>query len=123
MAVHVGIMQFRLEVPGARSLKDRRRALKSLQDRVRHRFDVTWNEADEHDDVDRRSVVCTTAGSDARLLRSTLDKIRRFVEDSGKAWPISVEVDVFPWNPHERRWSEETEPVASSLGRFGSERE
>ncbi len=110
MAVHVGVLQMMLEVPGARSAKDRRRALKSLQDRVRHRFDITWNEVQDLDgEHDRRRVVCTSATSDPQLLRSTFDKVRAFVEQSGRAWPLAVDVDVFPWHPAEPRWENNDE--------------
>lgn len=110
MAVHVGVLQMQLEVPGARSAKDRRRALKSLQDRVRHRFDITWNEVQDVDgEHDRRRVVCTSASADPQLLRSTFDKVRAFVEQSGRAWPLSVDVDVFPWRPAEPRWGNDNE--------------
>lgn len=109
MAIHVGVMQMHLEVPGARSAKDRRQALKSLQDRIGHRFSVTWNEVAEATEHDRRRVVCTTAGSDPQALRSVFDTLRRFVEQSGRAWPLDVDVDIFPWKPHERRWADLTD--------------
>ena len=109
MAVHVGVLKMLIEVPGARSLKDRRQALQSLQDRARHRLHITWNEVDGVDETDRREVVCTTAGSDARLVRSTLDKVRSLVESSGRAWPVTVDIDVFPWKPHVLRWQDDDE--------------
>jgi len=106
MATHVGVMRLVLDVPGARSLKDRRRAVVSLRDRVRHRFPVTWNDVDEGGGHDVAVVVCTSASTDPRLLRSTFDSIRALVASSGKAYPRTVDVDVFPWHPAERRWSD-----------------
>lgn len=109
MAVHVGVMKMLLEVPGARSLKDRRQSLKSLQDRARNRFHITWNEVDGVDETDRREVVVTTAGSDARQIRSVLDQVRSLVDGSGRAWPVTVDIDVFPWKPHVLRWQDDDE--------------
>ena len=106
MATHVGVLRLVLDIPGSRSLKDRRRAIRSLRDRVRHRWPVTWNEIDDTDLHDSRAVVCTSASADPRALRSTFDAIRHFVETSGQAWPRSVDVDVFVWQPPERAWSE-----------------
>jgi len=106
-AVHVGVLAMRLRVEGARTLKDRRQVLNSLRDRVRHRFEVTWNEVDPGEEPTRCDIVCTTAGGDARVVRSVLDKIRDFVDGSGKAWAASVDVDVFPWHPPDVRWPTE----------------
>jgi uncharacterized protein YlxP (DUF503 family) len=103
-AVHVGVLSLRLRIEGARTLKDRRQVVHSLRDRVRHRFEVTWNEVDPGEEPTRCHVVCTTAGGDARLVRSVLDRIREFVDGSGHAWAEVVDVDVFPWHPPDAPW-------------------
>ena len=46
MTIHVGVLHMVLRINGARSLKDRRQVVRSLRDRVRHRFDVTWHEVE-----------------------------------------------------------------------------
>jgi uncharacterized protein YlxP (DUF503 family) len=99
--VHLGVLRLLLHVPGAGSLKDRRRAVVSLRDRVRHRFDVTWNEVDDVDQASSRVVVCTTAGSEARAVRSALDRVGSFVAQSGQVQVVHVDLDVFPWHPPE----------------------
>lgn len=96
-----------LRINGARSLKDRRQVVRSLRDRVRHRFEVTWHEVEASDSPTRCEVVCTTGGNDARLIRSILDKVHGFVEASGEAWPDAVDLDVFPWHPRGGKWEVE----------------
>ena len=103
--VHVGVLRLVLRVGGARTLKDRRQAVVSLRDRVRHRFEVTWNEVDDGEAPSRAVIVCTTAGTDARGIRSVFDQIRAFVDGSGKAWAEAVDVDVSPWHPPDVDWS------------------
>jgi uncharacterized protein YlxP (DUF503 family) len=98
-STHVGVLAMRVQVDGATTLKERRAVLQALRDRVRDRFAVTWNEVDDQDLPSSRRIVVTTAGSDARDVRSTLDRVRAFVEGSGRAWPIAVDVDVFGWQP------------------------
>ncbi len=102
--IHVGVLRLGLTIPGARSLKDRRRALASLRDRLRHRFEVTWSEIPAGERHTYAVAVLTTAGNDARLIRSILDRIVNFVELSGKAHPTEVDVDVFPWHPRDHSW-------------------
>lgn len=43
------IVSVEIHLPGARSLKDKRRIVKSLKDRIHHRFRVSISEVDRHD--------------------------------------------------------------------------
>ena len=47
--MHVGILQVRLHVPEARSLKEKRQVVKSILDRSRARFGVAAAEVGEND--------------------------------------------------------------------------
>jgi uncharacterized protein YlxP (DUF503 family) len=47
--VHVGVLQVVLQVPDAHSLKDKRRVVRGLLDRVRARFPVAAAEVDDQD--------------------------------------------------------------------------
>ena len=47
--MNVGVCRIDLELPGSRSLKDKRRAVRSIVDRVRSRFNVAIAEVDRND--------------------------------------------------------------------------
>lgn len=47
--MHVGILQVRLHIPEAHSLKDKRRVVKSILERARQRYGVSSAEIDEQD--------------------------------------------------------------------------
>lgn len=44
---HIGVLSVELHIPASQSLKDKRRVLKSLKDRVRSRFNVSISEVGE----------------------------------------------------------------------------
>jgi uncharacterized protein len=46
----IGLLTLDLHFPGARSLKDKRQALRSLETRIRNRFNVSLAEV-EHQDL------------------------------------------------------------------------
>lgn len=50
----VGVLTVDLAVPEAMSLKDKRRIIKSIKDRIRNRYNVSVSEV-EHQDVMKRS--------------------------------------------------------------------
>lgn len=102
--VWVGVLRVMLVVPAARSLKDSRQVVRSLVDRVRHRFDVSVHELDCGEAIQRRVIVVTTGGNDARTIRALLDKVRALAESNPDAIAADVDVDVFRWHPPGKEW-------------------
>ena len=47
--MHVGVLQVRMHIPEARSLKDKRSVVKSILERTRSRYGVSAAETDEQD--------------------------------------------------------------------------
>lgn len=74
------------------SLKDKRRVVRAVKDRLRSRFNVAVAEVD---DQDERHSVClglATVGGDPRHLRARLEKAIRYVESLGLAEVIGDDV-------------------------------
>ena len=75
MAITVGLLQLRLNIVQADSLKDKRRAVKSFKDRLRSRHNVSVAEVDDLD-AHRWSVVAVAmVGNDRRYLEGALQDI------------------------------------------------
>jgi uncharacterized protein YlxP (DUF503 family) len=73
--MHVGVLTLELAIYDAYSLKDKRRVIKSLKDRVRARFNVSVAEVD-HQDVHRRATVAVAmVSSDPAHVHGCLDQI------------------------------------------------
>lgn len=65
MATVVGLMHLDFQVPEARSLKDKRRIVKSFKDRTRNRFNVAVAEVEGLENC-RRAVVAVVAVANSR---------------------------------------------------------
>lgn len=87
----VGVLTFRLSLPGCGSLKEKRMVVKSLRDRIRHRFNVSVAETGSQDIWSRGELTVAVVSSDGRLVDSILDKIDRFVENDGRALIAGVD--------------------------------
>jgi uncharacterized protein YlxP (DUF503 family) len=78
--VHVGVLQVVLQIPDANSLKDKRRVVRGLLDRVRVRFPVAAAEVDDQDEwrsaVVGFSSVSNSAAHAEQVLSSVLDYVR-----------------------------------------------
>lgn len=79
----MGLLVLELGIPAARSLKDRRRAVVGLRDRIRARFDVSCHELWESDQPTSARLLVTTGGMSAEVLEPVLDKVERLAGAAG----------------------------------------
>lgn len=79
----VASLTWDLALPGCSSLKEKRSVIRSLRDRLMHKFNVSVAETDFQDVHARAQVTVALVASDGRLAESALDKIDRFVENHG----------------------------------------
>jgi uncharacterized protein YlxP (DUF503 family) len=89
----VGISIFELHLPASRSLKDKRRVVKSLIDRVHQRYRISVAETGFHDLHQRAeiAVAAVTAGGESEM-EKMLDEVRNLVESE-------PEVFLTRWEP------------------------
>jgi uncharacterized protein YlxP (DUF503 family) len=81
----VGVLRLTFHVPSARSLKEKRRVVQKLRDRIRARFDVSIAEVGAQD-LHQRAVfgVCVVS-SEASVCDSVLEQVAREAETAGDA--------------------------------------
>jgi len=75
----VGLLQLDLMIRGARSLKEKRRAIKSYKDRIRARFNVSIAEVGDHELYQRAEVAVACVGTDVPFVQSVLQKVTNLV--------------------------------------------
>ena len=81
----IGLTKFELHLPHARSLKDKRRVVKSLVDRLHERYRVSVMESGFHDLHQRAEVsIAYLAGSESELDRMAAE-MRRLVDGADEA--------------------------------------
>ena len=79
--LHIGILQFTLEIPYAESLKDKRSAIKGLKDRLRRSFNVSISEFEDLDEHTIATLGAVVAGRDVPHLNSTMDHLLNELRD------------------------------------------
>ena len=73
--LHIGVLQFTLEIPYAETLKDKRNAVKALKDRLRRSFNVSIAELEDLDLITVATLGAVVAGSEPAHLHSTMDHL------------------------------------------------
>jgi len=78
----ISLLTIELMIPWARSLKDKRSAVRGLKDRLRSRFNVSVAEVAYHDKWQRAVIAVCILGSDRRKLESDMSKVRQLCEEA-----------------------------------------
>lgn len=91
----IGVSTWRLSLPGCVSLKEKRMVVRSLRDRIRHRFNVSVAETGEQDSHTRGELTVALVADGRGLADSILDRIDRFVEEDGRALIQGVTRELF----------------------------
>jgi len=77
--VVIGVVVWELEVLGCQSLKDKRRVVRSLKDRLRNQFNVSVAETAHHDLWQRAEITACCVSHERERAESVLQKADRLV--------------------------------------------
>ena len=91
----VGTVIVKLAIFDATSLKDKRRVVKSLKDRLRHRFNVSVAEVGDLDRRQSAEIAVAVVANDGSFVESCLDKVVDYVRMNRGASLVDYETDVF----------------------------
>lgn len=81
----VAVVSWELSLPGCGSLKEKRMVVKSLKDRLHHRFNVSVAETRHHNFWGLAELTVSLVTTDRRHADSVLAEIDRFVNSDGRA--------------------------------------
>jgi uncharacterized protein YlxP (DUF503 family) len=83
-----------LVIPENDSLKGKRRVVKSLIERVRHKFDAAVAEVGDNDLWQKAKIGVALVGNDSQLLNTRLQQIMKFMENQHLVEIIDSQVEL-----------------------------
>jgi uncharacterized protein YlxP (DUF503 family) len=90
----IGVCQLDLLMRENSSLKDKRRILKKILERVKHTFNVSIAEVGNHDLWQSAQIGFCIVGNDKRFINSSLEKVIGFIEALNSAEIIRSEIEL-----------------------------
>jgi uncharacterized protein YlxP (DUF503 family) len=78
----ISLLTIEVLIPWARSLKDKRSAVRGLKDRLRSRFNVSVAEVSFQDKWQRAVIAVCFLGNDRRQLESDMARVRQLCEEA-----------------------------------------
>lgn len=90
----IGVLQLDFMVPGAQSLKDKRRAVKSVIAQMRARFNCSVAETDHNDLWQRARVTVCVVSNESRHANTMLNEIAKFASNHAAALLVNYEIEM-----------------------------
>ena len=90
----IGVLQLEISIPDAMSLKDKRRVVKSLKDRIAHAHNVSVAEVGALDEHRRSIIAIAMVSNDDRYVESQLSKLVDFVRLNPQASLMDYQIDL-----------------------------
>jgi len=91
----VGLLTIQIRMHGIGSLKDKRRIVKSLVERLRGRFNLSVSEVDRQDNKTCAVIGIAFVSNDSRFVNRRLDKVIDFIRKDGRFYVGEIEREVF----------------------------
>ena len=91
----VGILRIELHLYDNRSLKGKRKIVKSMVDKTKHKFNAAIAEVGSNDKWQKIELGVSTVGNDRRHVDASLSRILAFLESLGLAEIVDSETDIF----------------------------
>jgi uncharacterized protein len=86
----VGILTLQVQLPGCKSLKEKRSRLKPLIARLHREFNISVAELEQQDNWDEATIGCAMISNESHFLESSLQSIIHWVS---RNWPDMLLVD------------------------------
>ena len=91
----VGVLKVSLLIRESRSLKDKRRVVKSLKERLIHKFNASVAEVGSLDHRQQAELGATIVGNDSAFVESCLDKMVDYIRLDRGGSLVDYEVELF----------------------------
>ncbi len=92
--MHIGICTLYLRLLEARSLKEKRRVIKSIKDRIGNKFNVSIAEVDKLDKWQWATLGTVCVSNDAGFTNSMLSNVVNFVEQTHLVELVDYEIEI-----------------------------
>ena len=91
----VGICQLKISIYEAHSLKEKRRILKSLKEKLKNKFNISIAEVGENEKWQTSIIGISIVSNNKKIIESSFDKILNFVETFYELEIIDKYVEIF----------------------------
>ncbi len=90
----IGAAHLQIRIPGNRSLKGKRKIVKSIINRLKNKFNISISEVGSQDMWQRCEIGISTVSNSGAKVESLLDKVLNFIEASYEVEILEVNIEL-----------------------------
>ena len=90
----IGVLRVYFQIPGARSLKEKRKVLRPLKDRLFSQFNVSVAEIGSNDKWQIGELGIVTVGNEHGFVDSVVQKVKNFIERTPSVRVIECDIEI-----------------------------
>lgn len=91
----IGLLQLIIRIPDSSSLKDKRRVLHSLRDRLKDKYNISITEVDEQDKWQKAVLAIAKVDCERKMIDTAFGNIVDFIRNSNNVEIIDYQVELF----------------------------
>lgn len=91
----LGLLQLIIKIPGSNSLKEKRRVLHSLRDRLREKYNISITETDEQDKWQKAVLAIAKVDHERKMIDTAFGNIVDFIKNSSTVEIIDYQIELF----------------------------
>lgn len=95
--MYIGVLQIELYMSEPQSLKDKRRIIKSLIDKVQNKFNVSVAEIGKHDNWNYCQLGAACVSNEAGHSDRVLNSVINFIENSSTYEVTDIHTEIIPY--------------------------
>ena len=93
--MHIGVCKVKLYLPESRSLKDKRRVIKSIITRIRNKFNIAIAEIEAQDMHQSAILAAVTVANEQKFVSQIISKSVRYIEENTSVVLLDYETEYF----------------------------
>ncbi len=93
--MHIGVCKVKLYLPESRSLKDKRRVIKSIITRLRNKFNIAVAEIEAQDMHQSAILASVTVANEQKFVSQIISKSVRYIEENTSVVLLDYETEYF----------------------------
>ena len=94
----IGILTVPIHLHGLGSIKDKRKIVKSIIERLRSRFNASVSETDAQDNKRLAIIAVALVSNEGRFVEEQLDTIVHFIQQDGRFFTGQIQREIFSAN-------------------------
>lgn len=89
----IGVCKITIYIPGSNSLKDRRRVINGIKDKIRHNFNTSIAEIDDEGLWQRSKLGIACVSNEQNYVAETFSKIINIIKNNGEIYIIDSAIE------------------------------